>query len=85
MIIHENIYDKLRPVKVVREGESITVFFSPFKTGDVRNFRCINCGKLMFKYECGIALIVDSADSPKEKGPINNQCSRCKLMYRLMW
>lgn len=85
MIVHENINDALIPIRKSREGECITIFFTPFKTGEVRNFRCLNCGKLMFQYESDVALIVDSADSPKEKGPIDYQCSRCKLMYRLLW
>lgn len=85
MKIHENIDDTLAPIRESRKGECITVFFTPLKSGDVRNFRCLNCSKLLFQYESDISLIVDSADSPKEKGTIDYQCSRCKLMYRLLW
>lgn len=85
MKIHLNENDNLLPVLKNREGECVTVFFTPFKIGEVRNFRCISCGKLLFQYECEISLIIDSSDSPKEKGTINHLCQRCKLMFRCLW
>ena len=85
MKIYDNTKDDLAPVRSNREGECVTVFFTPIKTGEIRNFRCFNCGRLLFQYESEIGLVVDSADSPKEKGPIHYQCPRCKLMIRALW
>lgn len=77
--------DHMLPIRETREGECITVFFTPLKTGEKRNFRCLNCGKLLFQYESEIGLIIDSAEVPENKGPIDSRCPRCHLIYRLLW
>lgn len=73
------------PEIVDMEGKCISVFFSPFKCDELRNWRCNNCGKLLFKYESEVAAMVVSSDFPKEKGPIHEKCGRCNLMYRCLW
>jgi hypothetical protein len=73
------------PSHIDLKGECVTIFFSPLKCEKIRNYRCSNCGKLLFKYQSKIALVVDSSDSPKEKGPLYKPCSRCHLMHRLVW
>jgi len=77
--------DNSEPTRSNREGEFITIFLTPFKTGLKRNFRCLNCGKLLFQYESDVALVVDSGEHPEGRGPINYQCSRCRLMYLILW
>jgi len=84
--IHENTPDDaLIPLRKSREGECVTIFFAPLKLGEVRDFRCLDCGRLLFQYEFSVSLIVVSPDTPRDKGSVNVQCPRCKLMHRLLW
>jgi phage FluMu protein Com len=86
MIIRDNTEENPVPATLRSgAGSYVTVFLTPFKTGVMKNFRCVNCGKLLFEYESTVGLIVDSGDSPKDKAPINRRCNRCKLMYLILW
>ena len=67
------------------EGREITIFLMPFRVGEVRNWRCVNCGKLNFQYQSDIGLVVDAPVSPLETGPTYHKCARCGLMHRVLW
>lgn len=67
------------------QGRYITVFILPFKSEELRSFRCINCSRIVFKYESDIALIVDSPEAPEEKAPIEALCKYCKIVYRVVF
>ena len=67
------------------EGRYITVFLVSFSKFERRNFRCVNCGKLLFVYDSDIDFIIDSGDCPKKKGKLEVLCTRCRLTYKVLW
>lgn len=72
---------------VVREGKDhfVCVFLSPILAEEVRNFRCLECGWVVFQYSNKeVDSIVYGVSKPKEKNSIDAMCSRCKLIYRVV-
>ena len=84
-IYKDEIDSPLEPLIQSGVDRYITVFLIPYKTGDKRNFRCVNCGKIVFQYESEVGLIIDSSETPRGKAPIDAMCHRCKLIYRILW
>lgn len=78
-------YDQGESLTPVMGGDRfMTVFLTPFPVGEIRNFRCANCGKLLFQYESEVAAIVDGADKPKTKPSFEVMCHRCRVVYRVI-
>ena len=63
----------------------ITVFLTPYNSGEIRNFRCTNCGNIIFQYESEIGMVADTNVKPDNSNPIINKCKRCKLKYIIVW
>lgn len=62
----------------------VTVFLTPFPVGDIRPFRCINCGKILMEYESEVGAIVDGGDKPSSQASHNILCHRCRVMFRFV-
>ena len=71
------------PSMIEGKGRTISVFL---KRGEnlIHNFRCIECGKIVFQYTGDVSYIFDGAVIPKEKATINVLCHRCKILYRTL-
>ena len=78
-----SIGENLEPVIENLEGVSIGVFLRQNKVK--RNFRCSFCGKLVFQYEGDLALLMESADKPRDTGFTIHLCTRCRASYHVMW
>ena len=87
MKIHQNTNLKapLIPVRRDEEGRQVTVFLTPYKSGEKRNFRCVNCSRIQFQYECEVGMIIDGRQVPEGKAPIEVLCGQCKIMYLILW
>jgi phage FluMu protein Com len=72
------------PVRVDGADEGIVVFLSHMHREGKRNFRCLNCGKIIFQYNSKVQAIVDGADAPFQSAPVDIQCHRCKILYRVL-
>ena len=78
-------YDQEEQLVPVISGERyLSVFLTPFPVGEIRNFRCVNCGKLLFQYESEVAAVMDSPDKPKSKPSFEVMCHRCRVVYRVI-
>ena len=84
-IYPDNVDKPLEPLITSGEGRKITVFLTPMPSGGKRNFRCPNCGKIVFQYESDIGLIVDSSEVPNQSAPVDAMCHRCHLMVKIIW
>ncbi len=71
------------PLKSEGAGRIISVFLSKTIIGK-HNFRCVECGKILFQYTKEIGLIFDGAAIPEEKAEIDVMCHRCKVIYRAL-
>ena len=69
---------------VISEGERYITFFLSNFPGEKKNFRCLNCGKLLMQYEGELLVGVDSGDKPTEKASLENLCPRCRIVYRFI-
>ena len=74
----------ITPVREDGTSRFITVFLNRKKVGVKRNWRCINCGKLLFQYGGSIPFIFDGATEPTETSETDIMCSRCKVVYRII-
>ena len=74
----------LDPVIHNGENTSIIVFLSHVKHPFKRNFRCVNCGVILFEYVDEIRAIIDSYDLPKDSASTEIVCKRCKLRYKIV-
>ena len=70
---------------IIQDGSSriVVVFLLNNNDNFKKNFRCSNCGKIVFQYAGAVAGIFDGSR------PIQNQdmdvlCGRCKIMYRVV-
>ena len=84
-IFQDNESQPLEPLITSGEGRRITVFLTSMPSGGKRNFRCPNCGKIVFQYESEIGLIIDESEVPPMSAPVDAMCHRCKLMIRILW
>lgn len=75
----------LLPINNDGTGSYITIFLTSQKTSFKKNFRCVNCGKLIFQYDSEIGLIVDSGEHPLSKALFETICHRCNTIYRILW
>lgn len=73
--------EELSPI--IQDGSEriIVVFLLNNDDNFKKNFRCCNCGKIVFQYAGDIAGIFDGA-RPIESQDIDVMCGRCKIMYR---
>ena len=87
MKIHKNTNSEapLIPIKRDESGRQITVFLTPYKSGERRNFRCVNCSRIQFQYESEVGMIIDSEQVPEDRAPIEVLCSQCKILYLILW
>jgi len=73
----------LVPIKEDAEGRYVTIFLSKLPTYK-RNWRCSNCGWLVFQYRGEIGLVIESGVIPEGKSLIEVRCHRCKLTHRVI-
>lgn len=73
-MIIKNENDSLIPEQSKQE-RSYVVFLTNF-IGIKRNFRCVNCGKLLFKYDNELQAIHDRGEKPLRPGT-EHFCTRC--------
>jgi len=73
--------EELNPI--IQDGSSriIVAFLLNNEDNFKKNFRCINCGKIVFQYAGEIVSVFDGA-KPIEGKDIDVMCGRCKIMYR---
>lgn len=83
MSIKKIYLKELNAIHIDGRGSASTIFLSPKKT-TTQNFRCPNCGNLLFQYNADIPLITDE-NFPDEQANIQIICERCKKLYRLLW
>ena len=69
------------PIRAEGEGRIISVFLSGGK--GKHNWRCNECGKIIFQYTGEPDFIFDGAAIPEEKATIDALCHRCKVIYRV--
>lgn len=69
---------------IAPQGRSIVVFLTPYRFEELRFFRCVACGKALFKYQHEVGMVIDSPDCPDDNS-IQLKCQRCGLLYRVMW
>lgn len=84
-IWEDTVESPLPPIEENNAGRFITVLLMPFPDSPLRNFRCTNCGKLLFQYMAEIEKIVDSPDVPARSGHSEHFCQRCHLTYKVLW
>lgn len=53
-------------------------------TNHQRNFRCINCGRIICSIDGSPAHIQDDGNAPLNKNFIDINCHRCKTTYRFV-
>lgn len=75
---------QLQPERVKYEERIISVFLERNENLVKTNFRCINCGKMIFKYSGDVITVFDGAAIPVEKAEIDVMCGRCKIIYRAL-
>ena len=70
-------------VPVVSEGgeRNIVIFLTGFPSGEIRNWRCNNCGKLLFQYESEVGAVMDGGDKPTMKPSLRVMCHRCRIIF----
>lgn len=69
------------PTRGIWEGRIISVFISEGK--GKHNWRCNECGKIIFQYTGNPEHIFDGAVKTEEKATIDALCHRCKIIYRV--
>jgi len=69
------------PIRGDWDGRIITVFLSE-GTGK-HNWRCNECGKIVFQYTGNPEFVFDGATIPEDKATIDALCHRCKIVYRV--
>lgn len=74
---------ELEVIHVDGRSSLITIFLTSKKT-TTKNFRCINCGNLLFQYAADVPLITES-ESPDDQCNLEIICERCKTKYRVLW
>ena len=62
------------------DERTVTVVLNKKSQTTLQNFRCINCGKLMFQYKNPIQLVFDGRVYEAER-PIKLPCYNCKVTY----
>ena len=70
------------PIRGSWEGRVISVFLSKGK--EKHNWRCNECGRIIFQYTGEPTFIFDGAVIPEEKATIDARCNRCKVIYRVI-
>jgi len=74
---------ELKAIHVDGRGSKITVFLTS-KKSTTKNFRCVNCGNLLFQYAADVPLMTET-DSPDDQTNLEIVCERCKTKYRIIW
>ena len=72
---------------VTRDGRDkfVVVFLSHIVTEQLQNYRCNNCGWIVFQHSSkNVAAIVYGAAAPKDKTTLDVQCQRCHTMFRVI-
>ena len=85
MHLNNNSDAPLIPIRRDESGRQITVFLTPYKAGERRNFRCVNCSRIQFQYESEVGMIIDGKQTPEGRAPIEVLCGQCKIMYLVLW
>ena len=70
------------PIREDWSGRIVSVFLSRGK--EKHNWRCFECGKILFQYTGEPGFIFDGAIISEERAEINILCHRCKLLYRVI-
>ena len=75
----------ITPVREDGSTRFITVFLGRRNHKVRRNWRCQNCGRIVFQYNGEIELIYDGAIEPQETSDIQIMCNRCKILFILTY
>ena len=86
MKIVKNTEGDLPSLNIDREGKYVVVFFNQTiaEREMLENFRCIYCGKLLFRYSSDVETIADISDTPKGKPYFEIWCDRCNVKYKVI-
>ena len=60
----------------------ITVLLSNKLPAVKKDFHCVNCGRITFKYFSEVRVII-IGEMREVSRPVDVMCSRCKIMYRV--
>ena len=63
----------------------ITILLQPYNTGEKRNWRCCNCGNIIFQYEMSEGIAVDADLTPEDSHLLTLKCKRCKMFHKVLW
>jgi hypothetical protein len=75
----------LEPVERINKDHFVCVFLSAVTSEEIRNFRCLECGWVVFQYSNKeVDAIVYGNFKPQDKNSVDVMCSRCKLVYRVV-
>ena len=74
----------ITPVREDGSMRFITVFLGRRNHKIRRNWRCVNCGRIVFQYNGDIELIYDGATEPMDVSDTDIMCNRCKIIYRVI-
>ena len=76
---------ELFPEKELCADKYGTIFFGRVSDGRTHNCRCMNCGKLMFKYDGNLeAIFLDGGIVPKSASFEEHKCGRCGYNWRIV-
>lgn len=67
-------------VKYDRGQRYISIFLNHSIKTEWQNFRCVNCGKLAFKYKNPLELIFDGHQFDSTR-PLEIICTKCDTLY----
>jgi len=68
----------------MNEFRSVAVFLGRRNDNILKNFRCINCGKIVFQYRgFEVTLVYDDEISEDEGPSVDPMCARCKVIYKI--
>ena len=70
------------PIRTNNEGRTVSVFLRG--NGNLQNYRCNTCGKIVFQYSGEVESVYDGAKIPEEKATIDILCQRCRVRYRVI-
>lgn len=75
--------EELRPVHKDLKYHTTSVLLYHSEE-DTKNFRCNNCGKLLFQYDGKLGSLKDDGAIPENNLSIDVSCHRCKVIYRVI-
>lgn len=66
------------------DKDVVTVILGSLEpTSRQKEFHCLSCGRIVFQYYTESRIIVIVGEMREVSRPIDIQCSRCKVIYRI--